>query len=298
MRKVLYRIYSFLGFTRRERNASLFVIVLVLIVITYRFLTSPDSVVPRDITSLVIAEPDSSITQNNAPQTENYGRSDPNTATEEELIASGFSERQARTLINFRSKGGRFKNVDDLLRVYGVNEYDLKRIGPNIYFETIQKEPGKPEKIKESGPYEFVSVDRPASINSVSVNVCDSADLVSLPGIGPVFAARILKYRDLLGGFINKEQLLEVYGLSDSTLNKVAPYLIFDSAAVKKIPVNSAEFGEMIRHPYLGRGDVSAIIKLRELSGPIKSPEALILNRIISAEKLRAVLPYLDFNSY
>ena len=47
----------------------------------------------------------------------------------------------------------------------------------------------------------------------VEINTADSAELMRLNGIGASFSRRIVKYRNLLGGFISKEQLLEVYGM-------------------------------------------------------------------------------------
>ena len=41
----------------------------------------------------------------------------------------------------------------------------------------------------------------------LELNSCDSLSLVALPGIGPVLSVRIIKYRNLLGGFAAVEQL-------------------------------------------------------------------------------------------
>lgn len=130
----------------------------------------------------------------------------------------------------------------------------------------------------------------------LDINICDSASLVSLPGIGPVLAVRIIKYRNLLGGYASLNQLREVYGLPEETFRLILPRLCVDSLAVKKIMINKAEFRELIRHPYFKKNEVSAIIKYRELEGTINDMDVLIRNKLISPDKTAKICPYLDFS--
>lgn len=57
----------------------------------------------------------------------------------------------------------------------------------------------------------------------VNLNDADTTTLMLIHGIGPTFASRIVRYRDRLGGFTHKEQLLEVYGFTPELLNHIAP---------------------------------------------------------------------------
>src|SRR5690606_106619 len=59
------------------------------------------------------------------------------------------------------------------------------------------------------------------AIARFDINTCDTATLKQVYGIGPVLAERITKYRSLLGGFVTKEQLNEVYGLKDEALQNI-----------------------------------------------------------------------------
>lgn len=129
----------------------------------------------------------------------------------------------------------------------------------------------------------------------VDLNTCDSAILESLPGIGPVLAIRILKYRNLLGGYASKEQLKEVYGLPPETFESIKDRVFVQPDAVRKIIVNKAEFRELSRMPYLEKYDVTAILNYRKLNGPITNLDELTSNRILSEEKARKVAPYLSF---
>jgi DNA uptake protein ComE-like DNA-binding protein len=130
----------------------------------------------------------------------------------------------------------------------------------------------------------------------MELNICDSADLERLPGIGPVLSARIIKYRNLLGGYVSVEQLKEVYGLPDSTYLIICSRVSADSTLVSKININSATFSELNRHPYIERYDVQGILKYRELKGRIERISDLIDNKIMTGERALKILPYLRFD--
>jgi len=129
----------------------------------------------------------------------------------------------------------------------------------------------------------------------LELNSCDSAALVALPGIGPVLSARIIKYRNLLGGYASVDQLKEVYGLPEETFNLISGRVSADTLSLKKIKINEAEFKELIRHPYFKRNEVSAILKYRELKGRITGIGDMKENNLISTETARKIGGYLDF---
>ncbi|MCJ7447045.1 MAG: helix-hairpin-helix domain-containing protein [Bacteroidales bacterium] len=129
----------------------------------------------------------------------------------------------------------------------------------------------------------------------LDINTCDSADLERLPGIGPVLSARIIKYRNLLGGFVKTDQLKEVYGLPPETFELISGRVFADSSAVKKININKADYKQLIRFPYFKKYEVSGILKYRELKGRIIGMGDLLENNLLSAETVGKVRPYLEF---
>ena len=128
----------------------------------------------------------------------------------------------------------------------------------------------------------------------LKINSADTTELKSLPGIGSFFAKNIVDYRNKLGGFINKQQLLEVYGLDSSRFEIISPYIILDSIEIQKVKVNHDDFKTILRHPYIGYEDVKKIVNYRETKGMIRNWEQYknVVTRNDVEERLRL---YLEF---
>jgi len=129
----------------------------------------------------------------------------------------------------------------------------------------------------------------------LDINSCDSSSLVALPGIGPVLSVRIIKYRNLIGGYISPDQLKEVYGLSEETFARIRSGLFADTSGIRKIRINEAGYSELARHPYFKKGEAGALIRYREEKGGIGCVSEIADNRIISSETLARIGRYLDF---
>jgi DNA uptake protein ComE-like DNA-binding protein len=130
----------------------------------------------------------------------------------------------------------------------------------------------------------------------INLNTADSAQFESLPAIGPVLAVRIIKFRNLLGGYAFIEQLQEVYGLPKETYELISDKVYADSAAINKIKLNSAAYKQLLRFPYFEKNEVEAIMKYRTERGRISGMTDIVNNQLISTDKLRKVGPYLEFD--
>lgn len=128
----------------------------------------------------------------------------------------------------------------------------------------------------------------------IPINQADSAELLPLPGIGPVFAGRIIKYRDLLGGYFRVEQLNEVYGLSLETIELIRDRIVLDTSLVRRMNIDSASFRELLRHPYLDLDEVKALVDYRDFKKDITSLRELRENNILEDSTIWRVGPYFD----
>lgn len=206
----------------------------------------------------------------------------PNKATREELISLGIPDKVVRTLINYRSKGGQFHRQEDLQRIYGLTDELYEKLAPYIRLET-------------GGESETTGLFTNAeTLPTLDINQATVEDWRSLPGIGPVLSARIVKFREKLGGFASVEQVAEVYGLPDSTFQRVKDQLLASPVA-PSLRINQVSVEELQAHPYLNWRQARAIINYRIQNGPF-SNLADFSNVLALTEEQKAKLsPYLSF---
>ncbi|MBA3665771.1 MAG: helix-hairpin-helix domain-containing protein [Bacteroidetes bacterium] len=204
----------------------------------------------------------------------------PNSVTHAQLIQLGFSDKTASILLKFRSKGFVFKKKEDLKKVYGVGDALYKRLEEYILIDDRNPVAVNKKEIKEQ------------TFATVELNSADSLALLDINGIGPAFAKRILKYRTLLGGFINKEQLLEVYGVTEEMFEKIKTQVTVNSAATKKIDLNNDDFKIINRHPYLSYETTKLILDKRRRGYIDADNLKEILNDPVLYNK---IIPYLEF---
>jgi DNA uptake protein ComE-like DNA-binding protein len=130
-----------------------------------------------------------------------------------------------------------------------------------------------------------------------NLNTADSLDLVQLYNIGPTFARRIIRYRTLLGGFVDKSQLWEVKGMDSIRYNDIAPHLYADPADITQIDLNHVTLDQLKRHPYLDYYQAKAIVQLRDATGLYHNIEDILKIPIIDNETYTHIAPYLTCNS-
>jgi len=110
----------------------------------------------------------------------------------------------------------------------------------------------------------------------VDIGIADSIELMKLKGIGPGFAHRISIYREKLGGFIKQDQLLEVWGLSDSLFQTLLPNICLkDPSNIRKINLNTADFNELRIHPYIGYQLAGIVLNYRKQHNGFKTIDEL-----------------------
>jgi competence ComEA-like helix-hairpin-helix protein len=129
----------------------------------------------------------------------------------------------------------------------------------------------------------------------IELNSADSVKLTGLKGIGPSFARRIVNYRNRLGGFINKEQLKEVFGMDDDRYAEMQAQVSVDPSHIKKIHINKVDLDGLKHFPYLTFKQMNAIVQFREQHGDYESLNDLRNIAILNNEILRKIGPYIDF---
>lgn len=203
---------------------------------------------------------------------------DPNSASYNDLVSVGFSSFISSNIIKYRNSGGRFTTSSDIYKIYGIDSSHFELI--NQYILIVQ---------------DSLNIQKPKQKEAVYLNINDvnAFELEYLPGIGPVLGKRIIKYRKLLGGFVDKNQINEVYGVSDSIFIKIEPFLLVEPEKCKKIDLNQVAAKELYKHPYISKYQAHAIIEYREVYGKFTAVDELILNNLLDEQSFKKIEQYL-----
>lgn len=222
------------------------------------------------------------------PKTHELFKFDPNTLDSAGWLALGFSPKQTASILKYRSKGAKFRKHEDIKKLYMINDERFEELQPFIDIKPIldEREERKFEEYPkwEKPKYEPITVE---------LNTADSATLVKLNGIGPSYAKRILKYREQLGGYISKNQLFELYKMDSAHILPILQFVQVDTTIRVRINVNTADYKQLLNHPYIDPNLAKAIVNYREQHGKYKKLEDLRKIQILKEEiyiKLSAYL--------
>jgi competence protein ComEA len=305
-------IRDYFTFNKKEKSGVIFLIALIAFLLVWlsisRFFFSSEEVdmsaFKKEITEFEqqqqVQEDKDSLQENNYsendykvptsltnPKPERFNF-DPNNLPEEDWKRLGLSDKQIKVLKNYEAKGGKFRKKEDVKKMYCL----------------------QPELYASLEPYIVISKDTTATHPKfsrdttwkkkekviVELNSADTIMLDKLKGIGFSFAKRIVKYRAILGGFVNKEQLMEVYGLDQEKFDLIKEEVKVDTGLVTKINVNTATFEELKKHPYIKYNMAQLIVNYRKQHGNYKSLADLRKLDLVNDEVYRKIVPYLKIN--
>jgi competence ComEA-like helix-hairpin-helix protein len=298
------RFKEYFNFTRRERN-GLFVFLLILFILifvnayvnnkTFGSIVQIDKKFQEEVEnfekSLELIESKEIQKVNSYNKNKKYKKAswkivenpfdfDPNTIKRSQLKELGFSNSQIKVLLNYRKKGGVFYEKEDLLKIYGIKERQYKYLESYIKIKNKLK-----EEVADSAQKE--------THIKVEINTANTEEILKLKGVGDSYAKRILKYRELLGGYIDKNQLLEVYGMDSSRFFMFSEQIAINDSLIIKMNVNKVKFKTLLKHPYLNKYQVQSIMKYRELIGKFERIEQIYENNLLTKEDYFKIEPYI-----
>lgn len=296
MKRLRKRIRMSLGFSRRETNGFLVFMPLILLILFSRpiillfYEQYPDDFSREGIVldSLISAWKIQEVHEDvpALPPAARF-KFDPNSASAETLAQLGFSKAVADRVVSYRSKGGKFRAKEDLLKIYGIDSSLIQRLYPYI---TIPKP--VLAHIEKSKSIEGKESVRPF-LHAFDLNTARVDQLVAVQGIGPVLAERIVKYRDRLGGFVSVSQLHEVYGLDSVVIDRLVIPAYLKDSRIRTISLNAATERDLEQHPYISKAVAKAIVSYRFQHGSFRSVHELRKIQLINEQLIDKILPYL-----
>lgn len=294
---MLNYITRYFTLNRRERNGIVALITLLLGLIFVKSLVVHHNLQPTTFVSIinldsVAAQLDmqtdepfstqSNTTFSKARKKDSLFYFDPNTVSQEQIMLLGFNKGCAHMLMNYRNKGGKFYKAEDLQKLYCLDAELFSKLERYILIAGNKQEDKKEKTTAKKD-----------NAVQLEINSADSTEWMKLRGIGPGYSRRIIKYRTLLGGFTQVEQIKEVYNFPDSVYQSIKGNLTVNPSLVKKLKVNTEEFKTLVHHPYIKYEGTKCIFALKR-DKKIQEKD-LVNSSCFSREMLQKLLPYLDF---
>ncbi|HMQ06453.1 MAG TPA: helix-hairpin-helix domain-containing protein [Saprospiraceae bacterium] len=252
----------------------------------------------------------------------------PNQISGDSLKMLGLSSQAIKSLENYRNKGGQIRRKEDFKRIYGVTDEDYDRLSPYMVFDhnrlvsapnkmgtsspqNIWKkdvDSDKPKKQEYASPAdmnkmdttegqqknskEFIQTRSTGTERMIDLNSADPIVLQYIKGIGPVFAERMVKYREFLGGFHSIGQLLEVYGMDPDRFEQVKGHFII-TKPYRTINLNASDYKQLI-HPYISENEARVIFAYRQHHGDYHNVFDLLNIQIFDYDFIDKIMPYIS----
>ena len=212
------------------------------------------------------------------------GKFDPNEYTHEDWMYLGLSEKQTNVIMRFLNH--KIYTNEALKKIYVL---------PDTVYHLIKDSTVYPAHIFDEKET-FVKKKSPSITKFLELNTIDSLELISINGIGPFYASQIINYRNKLGGFYKREQLMEIWKMKEETYQILMESLIIDTSTLQKIHLNTVSFEKLKNHPYLSYSQANSIVKMRTQLGRFDSISSIKKSKLINDDTFLRVRPYLSLD--
>ncbi|TAE18157.1 MAG: hypothetical protein EAZ95_04990 [Bacteroidetes bacterium] len=212
----------------------------------------------------------------------------PNDASEESLKRLGIPSRFIKSIVKFRSKGGKFRKKADLQKIYYFPVALYESLEPYIDLPTENARPPKYAKQTPNTNNQAIK----NALQPFDLNTADTATLSQVRGIGTKTAQSIVTYREKLGGFTHLAQLQEVYLLQNKpeVVAELSRYALLQTPAIK-ININTASVETLQAHPYF-RKIAKALVSYRTKAGKFEKVEDLQKLKVVTPEVWEKIKNY------
>lgn len=212
-------------------------------------------------------------------------RFDPNQYKVEDWVKLGLTEKQSGVIVSYNRYG--FYSHEDLKKVFVISDEFFQVIKDSLVY------PEKPDALRKKTD-RWNTLHRQRIIN---INDATKEELMELKGIGEFYAENIIRYRDKLGGFVGRDQLLEIKKMDVEKLEQIEPFILIDPQRIQQIDINEASVEELKSHPYISWNVANSIVKLRAQTGGYKKIEELKRSVLIDDHLFEKIKPYITIHN-
>lgn len=175
----------------------------------------------------------------------NYQKFDPNTTDFNGWKQLGFSDKQAQVILNYRDKNlkGSFKNLEDIANCFVISTEKFEEIKP---FIVLNSENFKGNNFKKN---ENSVADSKTDFSKIDLNQITFKQMTEF-GFDEKSAAMMLSFRKKLGGFVNKQQIIDTYEIDKNLAQKLVNTGKLDDSKIAKYTLVDAPEDWLKNHPY------------------------------------------------
>jgi DNA uptake protein ComE-like DNA-binding protein len=182
----------------------------------------------------------------------------PNYITDYRGEQLGLSLKEIDRLLAFRKTNKFINSEEEFQKVTKVSDSLLNKISPYFKFPDWVVKRNK-NHLKPNSSVISSEVEKSHTYNkskhkltTTDINKAIAEDFKTINGIGSAFSERIIKYRSKLQGFSFHDQIYEVWGLEKEVADRVlAVFRIDKKPTIKKLNVNTVEFKQLLKNPYI-----------------------------------------------
>lgn len=203
---------------------------------------------------------------------------DPNTASFDDFVRLGLSEKVANIICNYRNKGGTFRTPEDFQKTWSLPREDYERLLPYIRIGSAENE-----------QFEVKQASQKVELFAFDPNTATESDFLRM-GLPKWTVKSILNYRAKGGLFRGKTDFQKIYTLDGEDYLRLEPYITIGAVATLESPrpvaysggngenaphfvakgpldINRASMEDWQRLPGIGEKRARQIVNFRESLG-------------------------------
>jgi len=217
----------------------------------------------------------------------------PNFITDFKGYKLGMSTAEIDRLLKFRKTNQYVNSAEEFQALTKVSDSLLAVISPYFKFPDWVK---NKKNYKTFEKFENKTFGKNEKIIIIDINIASQEELIKVYGIGPGLSERILKQKEVLGGFVSMEQMKDIWGLSPEVVEKLNErFKVGAIPNVKKIKINEVSAKELQLFPYFRYPLNKEIVTYRSMNNGIKSADDLIKIKGFPVEKLNIIDKYVEY---
>ena len=281
---------SHFAFNRSQQN-GIFLLVLIIIVLQLFYFFYPfsskveDNEEQQELVTRLQRSVDSLKQVQSRKDSVSITPYNPNFISDYKGYRIGMSIEEIDRLHAHRARDLWVNSAEEFQQVTKVSDSLLAEISPFFRFPEWKTATSEKRELPKKA---FSTALVKADLNSATAE-----DLQQVNGIGEKLSARIVNYRESLGGFRGGIQLKDVYGLSPEVVERALQRFEVENFPFEKLNINSATVVQLSEIPYLNYEIARAVVNLRKEVGNISSFEALSQIKGFPADKIDRIKLYL-----